>query len=105
GMSDGEVSEPLRASGGYYVLQLVSRQAGRPAMLAEVRDQVVAEYRREAGERAVERHLENLRRNATIETRRTGQMVAEQLESRTSIDPVEHGDAGDVSKPGPLGPQ
>jgi hypothetical protein len=64
-----QVSDPVRGNGGYYVLQVTGREQSRPARFEEVRDQVLAEYRREAGEDAVERYIAGLRRAATIATR------------------------------------
>ena len=72
GLGTHEVSDPVRGSGGYYVLQVAARESSRPARFEDVRDQVLAEYRRQTGEDAVERYIAGLRRAATIVTRNAG---------------------------------
>jgi parvulin-like peptidyl-prolyl isomerase len=62
----GEVSEPIRSGTGYHVLQVVERQADESPALADIRPQVVAEFRRREGERALRAYLDDLRANATV---------------------------------------
>jgi parvulin-like peptidyl-prolyl isomerase len=63
----GQVSEPVRSSTGFHVLQLLDRQADAAPALEEIRAQVVAEYRRQAGEQALRSYLNDLRARAKIE--------------------------------------
>lgn len=62
----GEVSEPIRSSDGYRVLQIVTRQADVSPALADIEPQVVAEFRRRAGEAALRAYLDRLRDRAEI---------------------------------------
>ena len=62
----GEVSEPLRSNGGYYVLQMVERQADGARPFVDIRPQVLEEYRRRAGERALRAYLDDLRARAAV---------------------------------------
>lgn len=62
----GEVSDPVRSTGGYHVLQVVERQADDAQPFAEVRSAVLAEYRRRAGERALRKYLDDLRARADV---------------------------------------
>src|SRR5262245_56154397 len=62
----GEVSEPVRSGTGYHVLQVVERQPDAVPALDEIRPQVVAEFRRRAGERALREYLDELRASATV---------------------------------------
>ena len=65
-LDEGEVSEPVRSGTGYHVLQLVERQPDTVPPLAEIRPQVVAEWRRRAGEQALRAYLDELRASATV---------------------------------------
>ena len=62
----GEVSEPVRGSAGYQVLQLGERVAGEVAAFEAVREQVRAELLRRRGEDALRGSLEDLRASAEI---------------------------------------
>jgi parvulin-like peptidyl-prolyl isomerase len=62
----GEVSDPVRSGTGYHVLQVVERQPDAVPALDEIRPQVVAEFRRRAGERALREYLDELRASATV---------------------------------------
>ncbi len=66
GLAAGEVSEPVRSSAGYHVLQVVERQPDSTPPLAEITPQVLAEFRRQAGERALRSYLDELRGRAEI---------------------------------------
>jgi parvulin-like peptidyl-prolyl isomerase len=61
-----EVSEPVRSSSGYHVLQMVERQADTLPPLDEIRPQVSAEFRRRAGEQALRSYLDELRASAEV---------------------------------------
>jgi len=70
GLDIDAISDPVRASTGYRVLQLLDRQADPPPPLATIRAQVLAEYRRREGDRALRRYLDDLRSRADVEIRR-----------------------------------
>ena len=63
----GQVSDPIRSSTGFHVLQVLERQADAIPALEAIRAQVVAEYRRQAGEQALRTYLNDLRARAKIE--------------------------------------
>lgn len=63
-----EVSDPVRSGTGYHVLQVVERQADALPALDEIRPQVIAEFRRRAGEQALRTYLDELRANADVVT-------------------------------------
>jgi hypothetical protein len=69
GLHAGGVSEPVRSSTGYHVLELVEREAGWLPPLLEIRDEVETEFRRRAGEKALRAYLNDLRSRADIEVR------------------------------------
>jgi hypothetical protein len=62
----GDVTDPVRAAGGYHVLRLVAREPGAVPELAEVEDRVRIELRRHAGDAALRRYLEELRASAEV---------------------------------------
>lgn len=62
----GEVSKPVRTTGGYHVLVAVERVAARDGDFAAHREQVLAAWRRAERERAVAAEIARLRRAATI---------------------------------------
>jgi parvulin-like peptidyl-prolyl isomerase len=62
----GEVSEPVRSTTGYQVLQVVERQADVTRSLADLKPQVLAELRRRRGEQALRRYLDDLRSRSDI---------------------------------------
>ncbi len=57
----GAVSDPVRSATGYHVLQVVEREAEWVPPREEIGDEVVAEYRRRRGERALRAYLRALR--------------------------------------------
>jgi PPIC-type PPIASE domain/SurA N-terminal domain len=65
-LGDGEVSDPVRSGSGYHVLQLVERQSDVLPALDDIRSQVIAEFRRRAGERALRAYLDELRATAAV---------------------------------------
>jgi len=65
-LQPGGVSDPVRSAVAYHVLQLVEREVPRIPPLDEVEAEVRAEYRRRAGDRALRRYLEGLKRSADI---------------------------------------
>jgi parvulin-like peptidyl-prolyl isomerase len=65
-LGSGAVSDPVRSGTGYHVLEVVERQSDSVPALADVRPQVVNEYRRRAGERALRDYLDELRANADV---------------------------------------
>lgn len=62
----GEVSEPVRSNAGYHVLQVIERQADASRALPEIKPQVLAEFRRRNGERALRAYLDDLRARAEV---------------------------------------
>ena len=63
----GAVSDPVRSATGYHVLQVIEREAEWVPPREEVADEVVAEYRRRRGERALRAYLDGLRTRAEVE--------------------------------------
>jgi parvulin-like peptidyl-prolyl isomerase len=63
----GGVSDPVRSGTGFHVLQVVDRQADVTPRFDEIKSQVVAEFRRRAGEGALRTYLDELRARAQIE--------------------------------------
>ncbi len=63
----GAVSDPVRSATGYHVLQVIEREAEWVPPREEVADEVVAEYRRRRGERALRAYLDGLRARADVE--------------------------------------
>lgn len=58
GLAENEVSAPVQAGVGFVVARLTAIQAGRPATLADVREQVIQELRAEDSRAAVYRRVE-----------------------------------------------
>lgn len=65
----GQVSDPVRSSTGYHVLQVVERVPDSGPELSEIKPQVEAEYRRHASEQALRAYLDELRSRADVITR------------------------------------
>ena len=65
-LGTGAVSDPLRVAGGWSVLRLADREPDRTPALEEIEDEVRAELRRRAGDTALRRYVEELRRRAEI---------------------------------------
>jgi parvulin-like peptidyl-prolyl isomerase len=65
-LSAGEVSDPIRAVGGYHVLLLRERSDGEVPAFEQIRELVRAEYLRSLGERALRDTLRELREDATL---------------------------------------
>ncbi len=65
-LTAGEVSRPVRSTGGYRVLWCVSRTPGVGLAFADAHDQVLAEYRRRAADLALADYLAELRARADI---------------------------------------
>ena len=62
----GGVSEPVRSATGYHVVQVVEREASWLPPRAEVGEEVLAEYRRRNGDRALRAYLDELRARSEI---------------------------------------
>ncbi len=62
----GAVSDPIRSSTGLHVLQVIERVPDPGPPLDEIKPQVLAEYRRRAGEQALRTYLDDLRRRANV---------------------------------------
>jgi len=65
-LEPGGVSDPVRSATGYHVLLLVDREEGRVPPLAEISDEVEAELVRRAGDTALRRYLDELRKRADV---------------------------------------
>jgi hypothetical protein len=65
-LAPGAVSDPLRLSGGYSVLQLVDREPPASPPFEAVADEARAELRRRAGDRALRQYIDALRQRAEI---------------------------------------
>jgi parvulin-like peptidyl-prolyl isomerase len=65
----GGVSDPVRSGTGYHVMQVIERHSDTAPALDEIRSQVVAEFRRQAGEQALRRYLDDLRGAADVRVR------------------------------------
>lgn len=63
----GEVSDPVRGGSAYHVIVTVKREASNPPPLESVRDTVVSEMRRRAGDRALRNYIDRLMANAEIQ--------------------------------------
>jgi parvulin-like peptidyl-prolyl isomerase len=66
-LEPGAVSAPQRSGAGYHVLRLVAREPGVVPPLDEIREEVRAELRRRAGDRALRDYLAELRERAELE--------------------------------------
>jgi len=62
----GQVSDPVRSSTGYHVLQVLERVPDSGPPLSEIKSQVEAEFRRRAGEQALRAYLDDLRSRADV---------------------------------------
>ena len=65
-LAPGEVSEPVRSAAGLHVIQVVERQADYTPPFDDVRTEVVAEFHRRAGDRALRAYLDELRTRADV---------------------------------------
>jgi parvulin-like peptidyl-prolyl isomerase len=65
----GAASDPQRSASGYHVLVLLDRAPGSAPALADVQEDVRAELRRRAGERALRDYLDDLRAKADVRVR------------------------------------
>ena len=62
----GGWSAPVRTSAGYSVLSVLEREPASTPPLAEIREQVQAEWVRRGGDRALRRYLDELREEADV---------------------------------------
>ena len=66
-LEPGQVTEPIRSSSGYHILQLVDRAPAPAPPFEQIRDQVLEAYRRRAADDALRAYLDDLRSRAHIE--------------------------------------
>jgi len=67
GLNPGEVTDPIRSSTGYHVLQLLARAPGQARPFEEMKPQILAAYRKQAADAALRSYLEDLRDRAEIQ--------------------------------------
>src|SRR5262245_15920688 len=72
----GGTSDPQRSGTGYHVLVLLDRSPGAEPPLAAVQEQVRAELRRRASERALRSYLDDLRASADVRVHEPGAETA-----------------------------
>lgn len=65
-------SAPLRSAAGYHVVEVVEREPGGSADLADVKDQVRAELRRRSEDAALRAYVDELRRSSDVRVRADG---------------------------------
>jgi parvulin-like peptidyl-prolyl isomerase len=65
----GATSDPQRSASGYHVLVLLDRAPGFAPKLADVQEEVRAELRRRASDRALRAYLDDLRASADVRVR------------------------------------
>jgi parvulin-like peptidyl-prolyl isomerase len=70
GLDVGSASDPQRSASGYHVLVLQGRSPGFAPPLSDVQEEVRAELRRRASERALRTDLGDLRAQADVRVRR-----------------------------------
>jgi hypothetical protein len=66
-LAPGAVSDPVRSSTGFHVLQLVAREPDGAPPLADIHDEVTAALRRAAGDDALRAYLDDLRARAAVD--------------------------------------
>ena len=66
-LEPGAVSDPVRSATGFHVLQVVEREGAWVPAREEIADDLLAEYRRRAGEGSLRTYLDGLRARAEIE--------------------------------------
>ena len=64
----GSVSNPVRSGWGVHLIEVVERSEATVRPLSEIRDEVLADYRRRAGDRRLRRYIDELRRSAKVKT-------------------------------------
>ena len=62
----GEVSEPVRSRFGFHVVKVTGRQAVRGKPLEELEDEIRDRLYREETEKATQRYLDELKRDAVL---------------------------------------
>ena len=65
-LEPGRFSKPIQSGSTYTILYVVDREMPRTPPLADIVDQVAAEYRRQAGDRALREYLDWLRDRAQV---------------------------------------
>lgn len=68
GQPAGTITEPIRSSTGFHVLQVVEAEPETAPPFAEIKLQVAAEMRRRTAEEALRRYLDELRERADVAT-------------------------------------
>jgi parvulin-like peptidyl-prolyl isomerase len=66
-LAAGAVSEPIRSSTGYHVLQVLERQPDAVPPLDAIKTQVAMEFRRRRADQALRAYVDDLRASAQVE--------------------------------------
>jgi parvulin-like peptidyl-prolyl isomerase len=77
-LAPGEVSDPVRSGIGYHVLLLHARQPAAVPPFETIREHVLTQYRRVAGEKAVAAYVTELRKLAHVQTAETWMTTEEE---------------------------
>jgi len=67
-LNPGAVTDPIRSSTGYHVLQLLDRAAGQAPPFEEMKPQILATYRKQAADEALRSYLRDLRQRADVQS-------------------------------------
>ncbi len=62
----GELSEPVAGDGGHYLVRPLERRASEAPNFTDVREQVLTEWRRRAGEQRLRRFLDQRRAESEV---------------------------------------
>jgi parvulin-like peptidyl-prolyl isomerase len=65
-LQPGEFSEPMFVGGAYQIVYVLDKESRAAPPFDEIREQVAAEYRRQAGDRALREYLDWLRDRADV---------------------------------------
>ncbi len=81
-MQPGDISKVIDDGAGFTLLYLIAFDQAEPQALADIRQQVANEYRRRAGDEALQEYLQQLRQQADIAI---DEVFLESLENNNSV--------------------